>query len=335
MFKVEIPDIFDNTVEGWEANDFIKNTMPNESFRETNLFNLTYKITDKKGNSVLGYSLDEVIIKLSGLKNWLEKNVIPLTHNILDITGRTDTVGGTTVQHENYDVTILNINGRMTPINFRVEESYLLPINSGSSVYNVVLEPFTQDDSFPEYYHIDIRTYQVYDEWEVFNVYSTGDTVSYLGRLYESAIDKNKLNNPKKYEDSPRWSANVRYVFGQIIEYNGRYYQYSVMDELSPAPSPAPTITSDEPPFNNVDWLDVTEWSILKLSPVQKISEYRYDKDLRAFNFTVDSSIDPFVMIELTSDDGYGQNYTVKKSYEIRVNADSDDALLVLSTNAV
>lgn len=333
LFKIEIPDIFDNTVDGWEASDFIKNTMPNENFEETNLFNLTYKITDKEGNSVLGYSLDEVIIKLSGLKNWLETNIIPLTHNILDITGRTDMVGSTTLQHENYDITILNINSNMTPINFRINESIMLPINSGSSVYNVVLEPFAEDDGFPEYYHINIRTYMVYDEWEVFSTYSIGDTVSYLGRLYESAIDKNKINNPKKYENSPKWSTNFRYVFGQIVEYNKRYYQYSVMEELVPAPSPTPSTTNLDPPFNNVDWLDVTEWIILDLSPVQKISEYRYDSDLRDFNFTVDSSIDPFVVVELTSDNGYGQNYTVKKSYEIRINADADSALLV-STNA-
>lgn len=334
LFKVEIPDIFDNTVDGWEASDFIKNTMPNENFQETNLFNLTYRITDKEGNSVLGYSLDEVIIKLSGLKNWLEKNIIPLTHDILDITGRADTVGSTNIQHENYDITILNINSQMTPVNFRINESILLPINSGSSVYNVVLEPFAQDDNYPEYYHISIRTYQVYDEWKVFDTYSIGDKVSYLGRLYESAIDKNKLNNPKKYEDSPKWSPNVRYIFGQIVEYNRRYYQYSVMQELIPAPSPTPTITSDEPPFGNDDWLDVTEWIILDLSPVQKITEYRYDDNLNPFNFTVDSSIDPFVVIELTSDNGYGQNYTVKKSYEIRVDADADSALLV-SNNTI
>lgn len=329
LFKVEIPDIFDNTVDGWEASDFIKNTMPNENFEETNLFNLTYRITDNSGYSVLGYSLDEVIIKLAGLKNWLETNIIPITHDILDITGRTDTVGGTNIQHENYDVTILNINGTMTPINFLVNEAILLPINNGSSVYNVVLEMFTEDDSFPEYYHINIRTYQVYDEWEVFDTYSTGDKVSYLGRLYESVIDKNKLNNPKKYEDVPAWSANERYIFGQVIEYNRRYYQYSVMSDIAPAPSPTPATSTDLPPYDNEDWLDVTEWIILDLSPVQKISEYRYDNDLNDFNFTVDSKIDPFVVVEITSDNGYGQNYTVKKSYEIRVNADSDTALLV------
>jgi hypothetical protein len=329
LFKVEIPDIFDNTVDGWEASDFIKNTFPNENFESTNLFNLTYRITDNEGTSVLAYSLDEVIIKLSGLKNWLEKNIIPITHDILDITGRTDTVGATTLTHENYDVTILNINNEMTPVNFAIEESYLLPINNGSSVYNVVLRPFTEDENYPEYYHINIRTYQVYDEWDVFTTYASGDKVSYLGRLYESAIDGNKLNNPKKYEDAPSWSPNFRYVFGQVVEYNRRYYQYSVIDELVPAPSPTPTTTNFDPPFDNEDWLDVTEWKIIDMSPVQKISEYRYDSDLNEFNFTLDSSVDPFVIVEVTSDNGYGQNYTVRKSFEIRVNADSDEAILV------
>ncbi len=298
LFKVEIPDIFDNTVKGWQPSDFIKNTLPNENFEETNLFNLTYKITDKEGNSVLGFSLDEVIIKLSGLKNWLEKNIIPLTHNILDITGRTDTVGATNIQHENYDIIILNINDEMTPVNFNINESYLLPINNGSPVYNVVLEPFTEDENFPEYYHIDIRTYRVYEDWDVFETYAIGDKVSYLGRLYESVIDDNKLNNPRKYQDAPEWSANNEYIFGQIIVYNRRYYQFSVITATTtPSPSPTPSTTSNTPPFNNSDWLDVTEWMIIDLSPVQKITEYRYDIDLDPFNFTIDFNIDPFVVV--------------------------------------
>ena len=34
-------EIFDNTVEGWKDNDFIKHTFPNPKFEDTNLFNLT------------------------------------------------------------------------------------------------------------------------------------------------------------------------------------------------------------------------------------------------------------------------------------------------------
>ena len=116
LFKVEIPDIFDNSVPGWKENDFIKHTLPNPSFEETNLFNLTYRITDKEGTNVLLYSLAEVIMKLRGLKIWLERKVIPITHRILDITGRADFVGVDTIQHRNYDTRIVNIKQNFKPI---------------------------------------------------------------------------------------------------------------------------------------------------------------------------------------------------------------------------
>ena len=83
LFKVEIPDIFDNTVEGWNENDFIKHLFPNSNYEDTNLFNLTFRITDGDGNNVLNYTLREIQIKLQGLKYWLQKNIIPITHEIL------------------------------------------------------------------------------------------------------------------------------------------------------------------------------------------------------------------------------------------------------------
>jgi hypothetical protein len=39
---------------------------------------------------------------------------------------------------------------------------------------------------------------------------------------------------------------------------------------------------------------------------------------LLPFNFTVDSNIDPFITVEVTSDNGYGSVYCDKKNYEIR-----------------
>ena len=36
------------------------------------------------------------------------------------------------------------------------------------------------------------------------------------------------------------------------------------------------------------------------------------------FNFTIDSNIDPFIVIEVTSDNGYGLTYRDRKNYEIR-----------------
>lgn len=82
--RVLIPELTDRTVDGWTySEDLTKNT----EYIKTNLFNLTYKITDDDGNYVLLYSLKEVQTKLNGLKKWLRKNVIPINSNVRDITG--------------------------------------------------------------------------------------------------------------------------------------------------------------------------------------------------------------------------------------------------------
>jgi superfamily I DNA and/or RNA helicase len=83
-------NIFNNSRKGWTTYDNLSSTLPNPNFEETNLFNLSYRITDKQGNWVLLYSLEEVITKLQGLKGWLETHVIPISYRILDISGRAD-----------------------------------------------------------------------------------------------------------------------------------------------------------------------------------------------------------------------------------------------------
>jgi len=317
LFKVEIPDIFDNTVEGWTENDFIKHTMPNEKYEATNLFNLTYNITDKEGNNVLNYSLDEVIIKLQGLKYWLQRNIIPLTHKILDITGRAYTVGGTQIQHRVHDVNNIKIKQSMTPVSFNMSEAYLMPVNSGSTVYNCVLDFSTQTQSVtPDYYTIDIKTYKTYKEWAPFTTYDIGDKIIYYGRIYESQQDSNKVKNPRKYEATPEWSANIIYTPTNIVKYNRDVYVYSGIG-LTGGTSSA-TYSSTPPLLDTTNWLKITEWKEMDFEPVQKIYEYRQIDNLLPFNFTIDSNIDPFVVIEITSDNGYGLTYRDKKNYEVR-----------------
>lgn len=234
LIKVEIPDIFDNSVEGWTEKDYLKIHLPNEKFDDTNLFNLTYKITDKEGNFVLGYSVEEASIKLAGLKKWLTKNVIPLTHKILDVTGRADFVQTNYITHQSFDVTILNIHNNITPITGDITECYVLPVNSGSTVYNVVTE-FSQNDgnNKPDYFNVQIKTYQNYPEWDVFKTYQVGDYVKYYDLLYVSVLTNNKLNNPRKYLTTSSWSQDTDYIFGQIIEYNRRYYQYAIENPVA------------------------------------------------------------------------------------------------------
>ena len=317
LFKVEIPDIFDNTVEGWKDNDFIKHTFPNKNFEDTNLFNLTFRITDKEGNNILYYTLEEVQKKLQGLKYWLQKNIIPITHKILDITGRADFVGGTVISHQSFDAQIFNVRQNFTPIMFDLNEAYLLPVNSGSSVYNCVLDFYIQGSPtsslLPDYYTVDIRTYEVYREWYPFRNYQVGERVVYYDKLYESVVENNKTNNPRKFENANDWTYGTSYKLGDVIKYNRLIYVWSgqsgaTMSIVSP-------ILDEGVGYN---WLDITEWKQIDLVPVDKISEYRHINNLNPFNFTVDSNITPYLVIEVTSENGYGAIYRDRKNFEIK-----------------
>ena len=317
LFKVEIPDIFDNSVEGWTDNDFIKHTFPNAKFEDTNLFNLTFRITDKEGNNILYYTLEEVQKKLQGLKYWLQKNIIPITHKILDITGRADFVGGTTIIHQSVDAQIFNVKQNFTPIMFDLNEAYLLPVNSGSSVYNCVLDFYISGSPtsslLPDYFTIDIRTYEIYREWYAFRNYQIGERVVYYDKLYESVIASNKTNNPRKFENAENWLYGTSYKIGDVIKYNRLIYVWS---EQGGATTSIVSPVLDEGVGYN--WLDVTEWKEIDLTPVDKISEYRHIDNLNPFNFTIDSNITPYLVIEVTSDNGYGMIYRDRKNFEIK-----------------
>ena len=334
LFKVEIPDIFDNTVEGWTENDYIKNTYPNENFEETNSFNLTYFITDKDGNITLNYSIDEIIIKLQGLKYWLKKNIIPLTHKILDITGKTYFGQSTSITHKMVDIQNISINDEMTPVTFKLNETYLMPVNSGSTVYNCVLDfysiipdvgaeiiptrfglkekPKAYNGStlvLPDTFYIKIRTYKTYKEWAPFVTYNMGDKVTYYGKLYESVIDDNRVKSPRRFENTSSWSANSTYDVATIVNYDRDIFVFSGLGS---------TQSTISPNLDTANWLKITEWKQIDFEPVQTINEFREGTNLLPFNFTIDSNIDPFLVIEVTSDNGYGEIFRDRKNYEIR-----------------
>ena len=318
LFKVEIPDIFDPNVEGWTDNDFLKGTFPNQNYEETKLFNLTYRITDREGNNLLTYSLEEVQKKLQGLKEWLENNVIPLTHKILDITGRADFLHTSSISHITRDVSIFNVHESMTPITHRMNEAYLMPVNNGSTVYNCVLDLYTQRDTgLPDQYTIDIRTYEIYREWYPMKTYNAGDRVYYFDKVYESTIDNNKLNNPRKYESVNDWQQGTTYNVSDIVRYDRDFYIFSGYGMTpSMTASVIPPSLDNNGPQNN--WIDITEWRQIDLSPIQRLSETRRSGNLLPFNFTLDSNIDPFVVVEITSENGYGSTYRDKKNYDIK-----------------
>ena len=335
LFKVEIPDIFDNTIKGWNEKDFLIKDLPNDNFEATNMFNLTYFITDKDGNYILNYSLDEVIIKLQGLKYWLKRNIIPLTHKILDITGRSYFNGGNQITHNLYDMQIFKINDNMTPVTFKLNEAYLMPVNSGSTVYNCVMDFYTIIDgvgadvdpydldpntpkphyeyknslNLPDSYDIKIRTYKIYKEWAPYKNYSKGDKVVYYDKIYESTKGNNKINNPTKYDGVSDWIFGQRYDVATIVRWKKEVYTYSGLGDTES------TLT---PEFDPANWFRLTDWLEIDKEPVQTITEFRSGDDLKPFNFTIDSNIDPFIVIEVFSHNGYGQVWGEKKNYNIK-----------------
>lgn len=137
LHKILIPDIFNNEVEGWNESDFIAGKYQNHNiWKKTNLFNLTYQITNENGDNVSIYSLEEVQYKLTQLKKWLRRNIIPTSANLLDITGSVDT---NTTLYQDYDEsnqtkksvvernsTVVNFNYTAT-LNFNSD--YLVTVN--------------------------------------------------------------------------------------------------------------------------------------------------------------------------------------------------------------
>ena len=155
LVKVEINDIFDNTVDGWSETDLIKGAYDNGSYKKTNLFNLTYRITDEDGNNILMYSLEEIQIKLAKLKRWLTKYVIPLSANLVDITGTVATKG--TVYHQfnvsNF-VQKIGSSSEATGVNFNVSDTLNIAQN-----YLFQIDFYTLNEFVPSGWTCKVRTF--------------------------------------------------------------------------------------------------------------------------------------------------------------------------------
>jgi len=195
LHKIEIPNIFDNRDARYDEVDPLFFTLPNKNFEKTKLLNLTYKITDFEGNSVQAFSLDEVITKLSGLKDWLQRKTLAVNTKILDITGRADVKHSSYAKHSTNFVTTLKSNDSVQAVMFKVE-GYKQPVSNGSSTYNININFKTQDGSIPDYFNLSIKTYKTYDAWDPTFIYNTGDKIVYKGLIYESITDNNTAKTP-------------------------------------------------------------------------------------------------------------------------------------------
>lgn len=177
LHKVLIPDIFDNTVKGWNEMDFIagkyQNNNKNEQivWKKTNLFNLAYRITDEDGNNVLIYTLEEVQYKLTKLKNWLRKNIIPISANLLDITGVADT---TQTLYQNYDESNQTMKSVVERNSTVVNFNYTASLNFGSD-YLITINFYTMSGATGT--TIDINDVPVSFSAKIRTFYLSGSTI--------------------------------------------------------------------------------------------------------------------------------------------------------------
>lgn len=244
--KSLIEDIFVNTIPGWDEIEW-----DNKNHIKTNLFNLTYQITDFEGNYLNLYSLEEVQIKLTGLVHWLRRYIIPLSANILDITGQAHVK---TAMYSNYNaanyvkkITVVQEN---TAINFdyiqtlNIDNNYLFTINfylvSGATMpdsFTVKIKTFHLNETTQELepvqymslYKDDLSSFSfnldriidpyVYIETQSFNDYGLGYTNSKLMEFNEGRnfilIDSNFSNINYKY---------ITTDYGYYIITDGRFY---------------------------------------------------------------------------------------------------------------
>jgi hypothetical protein len=87
-------------VTGFLADKNKETELPSSNLKKTSRFSLVYRLNEADGNvdewdiptvqESLDYSPDEVLIKLYGLKNKLQKEFLPLQAKIVDITGEGD-----------------------------------------------------------------------------------------------------------------------------------------------------------------------------------------------------------------------------------------------------
>jgi len=244
--KVLIEDIFINTIPGWDEPE-----IDSANYLKTNLFNLTYKITDFDGNYIEIYSLDEVQRKLTKMVTWLRQNVIPLSANILDITGIVNT---SNTLYMNYNASNyakkITVNQTCASVNFvhiqtlNIDTNYLFTINfyltTGSvspdywtaKIITFHLNETTNELEPVQYiklYKTDLKSYSfnvdskidpyMYIETQTYNEYGLGYTNN---RLFNYNEGRNFVLINNNFKD-----VNYKYVtdyYGYYIISDGRFY---------------------------------------------------------------------------------------------------------------
>lgn len=182
LFNMELLQLFDKSTKGFQYSNLAFENLRNAGYRKTNLFSLNYLITDTQGNFVNGYSLDEVRVKLLGLKKWLTENIIPVGTKIVDINGKYQMPQNFVLKHETYRTNNFRVEEYTGPVDFNVT-GYLEPISLMSNTYQISVEYISAQAI--DWFEYNIRTFYL-EQWNATLTYTSGSYVYHLGKIYVS-----------------------------------------------------------------------------------------------------------------------------------------------------
>lgn len=191
LFNMELLNIFEKTEAGYTYSNLGYENLRNSGYRKTNLFSLNYKITDDNGNFINAYSLEEVKIKLLGLKRWLTENIIPIGTKIIDINGKYKMSNDFILKHETYMTRNFRVEEYASPVDFDVT-GYLAPVTQGSNLYDINVQ-FKSEEPVNWFKYV-IRTFNL-EQWNNIS-YLPNSIVFHFDRLWTNALQTNINDEP-------------------------------------------------------------------------------------------------------------------------------------------
>lgn len=222
LFDAELIGIFDPTVKGWKSGNSMEAMLPNSNYVKTNLFGLSYQITDEEGNFVWAISKEEAQVKLFGLKRWLQNHVMELGTKLLDIQGKVFSNKPNYIKHESYYTKKIVTENTISPITISAS-GYLHPISSLSNNYNIKFQ--FASNAIPEYFNLHITTFAM-DDWITTKPYVIGDIVFHNGKVYECLIGNTNIE-PASQFDINHWQETTDWTMNAVQQIEEQRFDLS------------------------------------------------------------------------------------------------------------